>query len=189
MTVSSDRTDTSIDTTVRVVAPDGWTVQPESFPVSLRPGGHAQQTVTVTPSSPEPGCYWLRSRIDIAGEQTVEDVTRVLVGTVDEREFDVRLDGPVELRAGGEQVLTATITNHARTEISGRVQLISPWHTWELADRWDTGVSIAAGSSEQVEFAVRVPPGADAGTWWALVKVAIAGSVHYTEPVSVVVRR
>jgi alpha-mannosidase len=73
--------------------------------------------------------------------------------------------------------------------ISGRVQLISPWHTWQLVDDWDTGVRVAPGESEQVSFPVRVPAGADTGAWWALVKVAAAGSIHYTAPVEIVVRR
>jgi alpha-mannosidase len=32
---------------------------------------------------------------------------------------------------------------------------------------------------------VRVPPRHEPGTWWALWKVAHAGELHYTEPVTI----
>ncbi len=187
VTVSSERTDATVDTTVEVVVPSGWSAEPASFPVSLAPGDFVQQAVTVHPGSAQPGIYWVRSRIDVDGH-AIEDVTRVLVGAVD-REFDVALDALPVLRPGDAQVLTATITNRARTAIAGRVQLISPWHTWNLVDEWDTGVAVEAGESTQVPFAVHVPPGAETGTWWALVKVSMAGSLHYTEPIELVVAR
>lgn len=188
VTVASDRTDAAVDTEVELIVPHGWTAEPDRIPVSLPPGGFVRETVRVTPDGRSaPGIWWVRSRID-TGAQTVEDVTRVLVGESETPEIELALAGPEPLAIGDDDRLVAALTNHARTAVSARVQLISPWHTWELIDTWDTGITVEPGDTAHVTFACHARAGAEAGTWWALAKVAVAGRVHYSEPVELAVR-
>ncbi|HEY2297750.1 MAG TPA: NEW3 domain-containing protein [Jatrophihabitans sp.] len=186
--VSSDRTDATVDTEVEVLVPPGWTAEPARVPVSLPPGGHHRASVRVQPAADaEAGIWWVRSRIE-SGGQSVEDVTRVLLGAVDPPEVEVELVGPDPLVTGQDDRIVAAVTNHARSAVSARVQLISPWHTWELVDTWDTGVTVEPGDTARVTFAVHARAAAETGSWWALAKVAVAGALHYTEPVELTVR-
>jgi len=188
VTVSSDRTDETVDTEVELIVPPGWSAEPARVPVSLPPGGYTQTTVRVQPAADTaPGIWWVRSRIE-TGSQAVEDITRVLVGANAAREVEVELVGPDPLTPGADDRLVVAVTNHARSAVSGRVQLISPWHTWELVDTWDTGVTVEPGETARVSFAVHARAGVEDGSWWALAKVAVAGSLHYTEPVELTVR-
>jgi alpha-mannosidase len=188
ITVASDRTDAQVDTELEMIAPHGWTVRPARVPVSLPPGGFVQTTVQLVPeANAAGGIWWVRSRIEV-GPQTVEDVTRVLVGASETPEVEVSLVGPDPLSRGADDRLVAAVTNHARTAISARVQLISPWHTWDVVDTWDTGVTVAPGDTAHVTFGCHARAGVEPGSWWALAKVAVAGRVHYTEPVLLTVR-
>jgi alpha-mannosidase len=66
-----------------------------------------------------------------------------------------------------------------------QAQLISPWHTWELFPEWNTGVEVPARAGARLAFPIRVPHSARPGHWWAVVKLAHGGRLHYTEVVAV----
>ncbi|HEY8300986.1 MAG TPA: NEW3 domain-containing protein [Jatrophihabitans sp.] len=188
VTVASDRTDASTDTEVQLIVPTGWTAEPSTVAVSVPPGGFADLSVQVHPAEDAaPGIYWVRSRIPTGG-QVIEDVTRVIIGASEAPELEVALAGPDVVDIGADARLVATVTNHARSPVSARVQLISPWHTWDVVDTWDTGVTVEPGGTARVTFACHAGPGTAPGTWWALAKVAGAGVVHFTEPVVLTVR-
>jgi hypothetical protein len=184
--VASDRS-TAAEAAVTVVVPEGWTAEPSRFEATVPGGEFAEQSVTVVPSADlADGSWWIRVRA-AAGAETVEDVTRVLVGSVTEPELSVDVTGPGPLEPGASGSIDVRLSSSARSEISAQVQLISPWHTWELLPSWDTGALVAPGASATVSVPVQVPLGTEPGTWWVLAKVAAAGALHYTEPVSLVV--
>src|SRR5206468_11414573 len=99
---------------------------------------------------------------------------------------DVR--GPAPLRPGEAGSVQVNLASSARTDVSARVQLISPWHTWELLPSWDTGVDVVAGGSATLNLPVDVPASTTPGAGWGVGKVAAAGLLHYSEPVELVVR-
>jgi hypothetical protein len=47
----------------------------------------------------------------------------------------------------------------------------------------NTGATVPARGRTKINFPVRVPPGHRPGRWWALVKLAHAGQLHYTQPI------
>jgi alpha-mannosidase len=185
--VASDSTQQA-DVAVCVVAPDGWTAEPTALDTTVAPGAFTEHAVRLSPAADlAHGSWWVRVQADVGG-QVVEDVTRVLVGTVTESELSVAVSGPAPLAPGDADSIEVRLTSSAPSEVAAQVQLISPWHTWELLPRWDTGVLVAPGAETVLNLPVVVPPGAPTGTWWALVKVAAAGALHYSAPVELAVR-
>jgi alpha-mannosidase len=185
--VASDRTDAAVDVPLRLVLPDGWSADREEFVSAVPPGEFVEHTVRVSPpTQPQDGTAWLRVQAEV-GEQTIEDVARVLVGTVPP-ELTVSVTGPQPLEAGEHGAVEVDLISAANSGMSVQVQLISPWHTWELIPIWNSGAALAPGGRQTVSFPVEVPVGAASGTWWALVKVGAAGRLHYSEPVVLEVR-
>ncbi|MBO0837703.1 MAG: hypothetical protein J2P28_19630, partial [Actinobacteria bacterium] len=186
--ISSDRTDEAVDIPVRLIAPAGWQSEPAAFHVQLEPGQHVQQVVRVTPpASLADGSWWIRAQAT-AGGQIIEDVTRIVVGTPSEPELSATLTAPGPLAPGDATAVEVVLANHARTDVITSVQLISPWHTWDLLPAWHAQAQPPAGGHATVSLPVQVPISALPGTWWLLAKLATAGILHYTEPVPLVVR-
>jgi hypothetical protein len=186
--VASDRTDAPASGEVRLLLPDGWTADEAELGYEVEAGGWWSQTVTVRPGNDAEGTYWVRARSQVGGQE-VEDVARVLVARPAEPELTVQVEpAQVRLAPGEEGEVVVRLDSTARTAVAARVQLISPWHTWELLPEWDGGAEVPAGQSATVRFPVRVPAGSPPGQWWALVKVAAAGLLHYAEPVVLEVR-
>jgi alpha-mannosidase len=92
---------------------------------------------------------------------------------------------PLRLRPGQAATIDLTLDSDAATAISVQVQLVSPWHTWELFPDANTGVEVPARGRARMRLPVRVPDNHRAGRWWALVKLAHAGQLHYTQPIEV----
>jgi alpha-mannosidase len=84
--VASQYTDMSFDGELTVLAPDGWSVEPEERPVSVGPGGHSSFPLEITPpEGAEPGLYFVRVQLRVSGGgggggAVVEDVVSVLIG-------------------------------------------------------------------------------------------------------------
>ena len=84
--VASQYTDMSFNGELTVLAPEGWTVEPEERPVSLGPGGYSAFPLEITPpDGAEPGLYFVRAQLRVggvggAGGGVVEDVVSVLIG-------------------------------------------------------------------------------------------------------------
>ncbi|MGW4639450.1 glycoside hydrolase family 38 N-terminal domain-containing protein [Sphaerisporangium sp. NPDC004334] len=186
VSVASGLTEGEASGVVTLVAPEGWSCEPAERPYALPPGGHAAFTVRVSPpGDAEPGEYWLRARVAHGGQE-YQDVARLRVGEAEDAALEVTLETPVvRLVPGGSGAAEVVVRSAARTEVSAQVQLISPWHTFELVPEWNTGVVVPARGEARVRFDLQAPPGARPGHWWAVVKIACAGRLHYTEAVRV----
>ena len=186
VTVVSDLTEEAVSGVVDLVVPDGWQCTPATVGYDLGPGGHvASQVVVTAPDGAPEGVYWVRARIG-SGGQTVEDVARLLVGVEGPETVQASIGaGPLRLRPGQSSTIELTLRNDAATAVSAQVQLISPWHTWELFPDPHTGAEIPARGQVGLHLPVRVPDGHRAGRWWALVKLAHAGQLHYTEAIEI----
>ncbi|GAA4224988.1 alpha-mannosidase [Streptosporangium album] len=186
VTVASSLTRQEVSGLLTLIPPEGWSCDPSEHPYVLAPGGHIEVPVALeVPAGAEPGAYWLRARTSHGG-QVFEDVTRVHVGGVHEVGLDVTLRTPsVRLAPGGSGLVEVRLGSSARTEVSAQAQLISPWQTFELFPEWNTGTTVPARGVADLRFAVRVPRGTRPGRWWAVVKVACAGWLHYTETVEI----
>jgi hypothetical protein len=186
VTVVSDLTEEPALGVVDVVVPGGWQCTPASVHYDLKPGGHVESEVVVTaPDGAPDGVYWVRARIE-SGGQTVEDVARLLVGVEGPEALQASVEtGSLRLRPGQASTIDLTLHSDAATAVSVQAQLISPWHTWELFPGWNTGVEIPARGQVRLRLPVRVPDNHRAGRWWALVKLAHAGQLHFTEAIEV----
>ncbi len=190
VSVASGLTEGEVSGVVTVQAPEGWTCEPAERPYALAPGGHASFPVRVVPvDGAEPGVYWLRAGTSHGG-QTYEDVTRLRVGAGHDEGLGVTVETPaVRLTPGGSEAASGAVEvllrSPALTDVSVRAQLISPWHTFELIPEWNTGVVVPARGEARLRFEVQAPPGTRPGRWWAVVKLACAGWLHYTEAVEI----
>ncbi|WP_248964403.1 NEW3 domain-containing protein [Sphaerisporangium perillae] len=193
VSVASGLTEGEAAGVVTLLAPDGWTCEPAERPYALPPGGHASFPVRVTPADgAAPGEYWLRARLSHGG-QAYEDVARLHVGDGEEAGLDVVVETPrVPLAPGDTAAASGAVEvllrSPARTEVSVQAQLISPWHTFELIPEWNTGVVVPAEGEARLRFDLQAPPGTRPGRWWAVVKLACAGRLHYTEAIEIEVR-
>ncbi|GAA3796347.1 NEW3 domain-containing protein [Sphaerisporangium flaviroseum] len=194
VTIASGLTEGEVSGVVTFTAPDGWTCEPAERPYALPPGGHASVPVRVVPADgAEPGVYWLRAGTSHGG-QAYEDVTRLHVGGGQDTRLEVVVETPhVRLTPGDSAAASGAVEvllrSPARTDVSVQAQLISPWHTFELIPEWNTGVVVPARGEARLRFDVQAPPGTRPGHWWAVVKLASAGQLHYTEAVRIEVLR
>ena len=187
VTVASDLVEDQLKGTVTLHGPEGWLVEPAELSYLVDPGGFAGFEVRVTPpKDPEPGVYRLHARTSRDGTE-YEDVARLVIGTREPETVTARLttEGPLTLRAGQSAELALQLRNNAADAVSVQTQLVSPWHTWEFFPRWNTGVEVPARGEAEITFPVQVPHSARPGSWWAVVKVAHGGRLHYTEVVPV----
>jgi hypothetical protein len=201
--------------TVELAVPPGVTVTPDDPGQELRydlaPGGYAAWDLTVRAPGTGPGRYFVAARIRDDLGQLVEDTAMVAVGErrwpdpdlppeealelmhADYRagaaEVDLAVLTPgLQLAAGDEGELAVRVTSGLASELHGEAQLVSPFGTWEMTGSWTQGFSIAPGAGAVLRFAVRVPPTARHGQWWALVKLMYYGRVRYTEAIPVIIK-
>ncbi|MFI5910887.1 glycoside hydrolase family 38 C-terminal domain-containing protein [Dactylosporangium sp. NPDC051541] len=168
-TVSSDLVADATAGTVTFDVPDGWTVSPPAVAYDLPPGGFAEFTAVVMPApSPAPGEYRIRASLPSG----VYDVARIPLGGGGEELTGALSPSALRLHRGESAVVRLETS-----AVGAEIHLIGPWHTWEL-----TPAVTAAG-----EFTVRVPDEHPPGTWWVLARIADAGRLHYTEPITVTV--
>ena len=184
VTVASSLADQHATGEVTLGIPEGWTSTPATVPYDLPPGGHLTTEVAVTPYA-TPGCHWIHARLTHDG-RTVEDIARVLVGTDSPETVTAALrDTHLRLGPGTDGAVALDLGSDAAGPIVADLQLISPWHTWDLFPEVTRALTLEPGAKTTTRFPVRVPPGHPAGTWWALVKIAYGGRLHYTTPVTV----
>ncbi|MBG0566512.1 glycoside hydrolase family 38 N-terminal domain-containing protein [Actinoplanes aureus] len=187
VTVASSLAEQTATGSVTLGLPDGWTSTPATVPYDLAPGAHQVTEVEVTPAAAQ-GCHWITARL-IHDGRTVEDVARVLVGTGTPETVTAALhDTRLLLKPGDSATLGLDLSSDAAGPILVHAQLISPWHTWELFPTVTDAITLHPGAKSETHFPVRVPPGHPAGTWWAMVKLAHGGRLHYTAPVIVEVQ-
>ncbi|MYW63112.1 alpha-mannosidase [Streptomyces sp. SID8379] len=171
---------------VHLILPEGWSADTTVIPYAIEPDGHlAHRTRVAPPDDAEPGTYWLRARTTHDG-QTYEDVTRAVIGAESVTEPTAKLLTPVVRLAAGERgTIEVRLASDVLTPVTVQAQLISPWQTFGLFPQWNTGAEVPARGAHTLRFPVSVPFGARPGRWWAVVKLAAAGRLHYTEAVEV----
>lgn len=185
---------------VALDVPAGLHVEPAGpFRYDLGAGSHATFPVTVRTLDASPGTYVVAARIRDDLGQTLEDAVAVSVSGAASGPFVAAALHPagsepaatVRVGPGERAELTLRLTNLLRSELRGEAQLLSPDGTWGGRDGvaitpWTRGVIVPAGETIEVPFVVDAPPTARPGAhWWAAVRVACFGQVHYTETVSV----
>jgi alpha-mannosidase len=174
-------------------------------------------TVTPSPeAAAAPGMYFVRVQLAV-GESVIEDVVSVLIDAPEylppatspetEIELGVQTQGTktdtarptgleitsltpaaLTLSRGERTTLRVGLRNTTRSRIDGEAMPVSPWGTWDFIGPYARGFSIEAGAEAEVEFEVAIPATADAGHWWALVKLMWFGRAQYTPAVAVVVQ-
>ena len=181
VTVASDLTHDDATGTVALDVPAGWRASPDKVPYSVRPGGHTSTQVVIEPPSPAtPGVHWLRAHT----EQGVEDFARLLVRTAAPETVTATWDtDALNLRPGESAIAVLDLTTDAASPIVVEVQLIGPWHTWDMFPAPSTRVYLT--ERERLEIPVEVPDGHGHGRWWALCRIAHAGELHYTAPITI----
>jgi alpha-mannosidase len=193
VSVASDRTDGELHGHLRITVPEGWHAEPAEIPLGLLPSGHLTTDLTITkPANAAPGHYPIRARVELAGAdlppswlQVVEDVAIITVPGSDTPLLRfVTEPAPVSLHSGQSGRLSTRIASSAQAPIAVEASLISPWGTWELAGPRATGTEIPAGGEVDISFDLKPPPWTPPGRWWALIKIAGAGTMLYSPAVA-----
>jgi alpha-mannosidase len=197
LTAASDCSDATLDGTVAVVCPDGWSAAPGELPFTLCAAEHQDADVLLAiPVGTEPGLYPVRAQLRITGgavpaawRQVVEDVCVVEVGARHEADLVYLLDGPADigLTAGDTARLTVTVGSHAGADLALEAHLISPWGTWEWIGPAAQGAVLPARGKIELGFDVAPPAWLEPGQWWALVRIGCAGRLVYSPAVKVTV--
>ncbi len=203
LTVASDCSDATLDGTVSIVCPEGWSATPAELPFTLPSGEHREAEVVVSvPAGARPGTYPVRAQLRVTGDvigedlpaawrQAVEDVCVVSVGGVGADPGDLLhlVDGPadVTLAAGETATLSVTVGTRAGAALAAEAHLISPWGTWEWIGPAALGAVLPARGTADLTFVVSPPAWVEPGQWWALVRVACAGRLVYSPAVRVTV--
>jgi hypothetical protein len=184
VTVASDLTVDRATGAVELDLPPGWLAVPPVLAYDLAPGAFTRFAVTVHPPEPAArGVHWLRARLG----DGVFDVARLLVGVDGPETVTATWSGPaaLALRPGQDGELRLELTTDAAGPITVDVHLIGPWHTWDLFPVAGTRLELPAHGRSTLRLPVRVPDGHGPGRWWALCRIAHAGELHYTAPVTV----
>ena len=199
LTAASDCADSTLDGTVTLVCPDGWSATPAELPLTLCGGEHREADVVVSvparaargcirsgPSSASPGTSSRRR----GGRSSRTCAWWPSVGrAVDLGGLLYLVDDPAEiaLAAGDAATLTVTVGTRARADLALEAHLISPWGTWEWIGPAAVGAVLPAGGTVDLSFDVAPPAWLDPGRWWALIRVGCAGRLVYSPAVQVTV--
>jgi alpha-mannosidase len=177
--------------TVELVVPPGWQAeQPADLGYRLEPGEHARFTVPLR-APDTPGQFVLAARIRDDLGQTLEDTAEFVVGeraAGDLFEVDLGVEA-VDLMPGGTVFVPVFLNNPAHSEVHGEVTLVSPYGTWGApvsAGPRTQPFTVAAGTRTTVSLWLAATATARAGAhWWALVRVAAHGRLHYSRAVAI----
>ncbi|MDG4663881.1 NEW3 domain-containing protein [Mycobacterium sp. 236(2023)] len=197
LTAASDATDATLHGRVRLVAPPGWDIGVTELPFMLPPGEYLESAIDVSvPGSAAPGVYPVRAELAATGgaipaswHQTVEDVAVISVGHHDDRLLTlVGEPAAVDVAAGDTARLSVEVGTDAQADLTVEAHAISPWGTWEWLSPNIVGGIVPARGTLELTFDVAPPHGTEPGQWWALIRVACAGALVYSEAVPVTVR-
>ncbi|MEV6878029.1 glycoside hydrolase family 38 C-terminal domain-containing protein [Amycolatopsis sp. NPDC051128] len=177
--------------TVELVVPPGWrATAPADVGYRLEPGEHARFTVALR-APDTPGQFVLAARIRDDLGQTLEDTAEFVVGeraAGDLFEVDLGVEA-VDLTPGGTVFVPVFLNNPAHSEVHGEVTLVSPYGTWGApvsAGPRTQPFTVAAGARTTVSLRLAASATARVGAhWWALVRVAAHGRLHYSRSVAI----
>jgi hypothetical protein len=96
-------------------------------------------------------------------------------------------DREVVVSPGARATIAVTLTNLTRDEVRGEAQLVSPWGTWDVIPQSLTAFGLPARARTIVDFPVVVPPDAEPGHAWAMVKVMWFGRCQYAPTIRLVI--
>ena len=174
----NDYTDTAIQGSATLIAPEGWRVEPAKIDFDLQPLGYQFFEVVVTrPDNTTPGQLKLRHEYD---GQIFQDVLEV--------------GGAFNLEMTAENkgdVIVVTLKNPTAETIEAEVAMVTPVETWPQSligehALWDIsprtrGVSIAPGAVEELQYTVTrladealVPE----TSYWAVAKLMSNGRIQ-----------
>jgi hypothetical protein len=179
---------------VQLDVPAGLTIEAPPLGYNLTADGHAAFTATLRADDAAAGTYFLAARIGDGLGQVLEDAIAVAVGPAGDELLDVTY-GPdgLTLPPGGRSELMLRAHSHARSELRGEAQLISPYGTWggELhITPWTQSLTVAPDSTAELRYIVGATTTArPGGHWWALVRVAYFGRLYYTRAVPIEITR
>jgi hypothetical protein len=163
----------------------------QSRDYDLAAGEHAEFTASVRA---RPGRHLHAARIRDHLGQVLEDTVEVVSGPATDRDVvDVLLRAGALLLAPGEHaLLPVTLQNRVQSEVRGEVTVISPFGTWDgevtIGPRTQP-FAIPPGGKITVPVTATAAPTARRGAhWWALVRVAAHGRLHYSPAIPVAVR-
>ncbi|MEJ3749706.1 glycoside hydrolase [Actinomycetes bacterium KLBMP 9797] len=173
-----------LDVPAGVAASVGDPASPASaLRYDLAVGEYAEFPLSVRADGGAPGTYFLAARIRDDLGQVLEDVVAVTIGPPASPPVPI-----MEVTVAPD--LTVRVRNLARSELRGEAQVLSPYGTWGGPDcgvavtPWTQGFAVPPGSAAELAFALAAPATARPGAhWWAVVKVACFGHVHYTRTV------
>jgi hypothetical protein len=190
VTVSSELVDAPVTARVEFAVPEGWSVEPPDREVRLAPGGFSIFDATVRPApDAAPGGHFVAARIVHDG-QSCQDVTTVQVSGGPVGGLDVSFAAEaVTVAAGDRTIVPVRLTNTTQGEISGELQAVSPYGTWDLVRPTAQGFSVPPGETAEVGIELAPPEHAAPGTWWLLARIGWYGRVAYSPAIAITVVR
>ncbi|MER5883321.1 NEW3 domain-containing protein [Streptomyces sp. NPDC001941] len=180
---------------VRVDAPDGWTVDRPERQVDLAPDGFAAHDLRIeVPPGTAPGHYLVRVLASCAAEGTAEDRVTVAVAGPDgapvEQALSVEaLTGSVRLCPGGRGSVRLRVSNPLRSALRGQLLTLTPYGAYALAPVRATALEVPPLGTVETVLALRAPLTLPPGTYWVGAKAVLEGRVGYAQPVAVHVLR
>ena len=189
-TVSSDLTKDNAHGEVTILAPDGWSVQPQTVPYDLPPGAYHSEDVEVTPpDDASEDAFLLTATITDPNGAISQDVLSLTTGSHTGGpilEADLPVD-EIRLAPGGSHDLTVRLTNRAHGVLNTEVQTLSPYGTWEVVPRWAELVALRGPGTTDHTVRLSVPAAARPGRYWLLVKAMGGGQIVYSPAVALTV--
>lgn len=163
----------------------------QSWDYDLAAGEFAEFTAKLRA---RPGRHLHAARIRDHLGQVLEDSVEVVSGPTTDRELvDVLLRAGALLLAPGEHsLLPVTLHNRIQSEVRGEITVISPFGTWgddvTIGPRTQPFVIPPAGKITVPVTATAAPTARRGAHWWALVRVASHGRLHYSPAIPVSIR-
>ncbi len=170
-----------LETVVEIEVPEPWRVLPEKIEISLPPGGHTIETVTLDLGpwrGPKEG--FIRARLS-DGADEYEDVLEIS-GT-----FTPGWNTNLK-----ENQIIVTLENPWRQKLTGAVEIISPTEAWPESIIGKTSIleigprlvpfELEPGETKQVVFRASLPlrqPGTRDDDLWIIAKLMCNGHVDY----------
>ncbi|NKE57966.1 hypothetical protein FXN61_14440 [Lentzea sp. PSKA42] len=163
----------------------------QSWDYDLAAGDFTEFTATVRAL---PGRHLHAARLRDHLGQVLEDTVDVVSSSTTDRELvEVWLRaGALNLAPGQSALLPVTLTNLAQSEVRGEVTVISPFGTWcgdvRIGPRTQPFVIPPEGRITVPVTATAEATARRGAHWWALVRVAAHGRLHYSPAIPVSVR-